>query len=315
MAHHHEDHEHHGHAGHGHAGHGHSHAPANFDRAFAAGVALNAALVAGQAGVGWWGHSTALLADAVHNLGDTLGLLLAWLAVALGQRRPSARRTYGWGRGSILAALLNASVLLVSTGAIAVAAIQRLAHPAPVASGPVMAMAAAAIAINGAVAILFMGGTQDLNRRAAFLHMAGDAAVSAGVLAVAGLIMLTGATWLDPLASLGISAVILVTSWGILHEAMALAMDAVPRGIDPDAVQSRLMALPGVSEVHDLHIWALSTTQTAATAHLVAGEGDVALVPLACSLLHAEFGIDHCTFQIETAVMADGCAQRSQDVV
>ena len=145
--------------------------------------------------------------------------------------------------------------------------------------------------------------------------MAGDAAVSAGVLVAAGLIMLTGATWLDPLASLGISAVILLTSWGILHEAMALAMDAVPRGIDPDAVQSRLMALPGVAEVHDLHIWALSTTQTAATAHLVAADGDVALVPLACSLLHAEFGIDHCTFQIETAGMANDCAQRSHTVI
>ncbi len=305
---------------HGEHGRGsHSHAGAGFGRAFAVGVGLNALLVAGQVGVGWWAHSTALLADAVHNLGDTLGLLLAWLAAAMARRGPTVRRTYGWGRGSILAALLNASVLLVGTGAIAVAALQRLAHPAAVAGGPVMAMAAAAIVINAGVAWMFMaddgGGAHDLNRRAAFLHMAGDAGVSAGVLAAAGLILLTGAAWLDPLASLGISAVILVTSWGILREAVALAMDMVPRGIDPEAVRSRLLALPGVSEVHDLHIWALSTTHTAATAHLVAGEGGVALVPAACSLLHDEFGIHHCTFQVETAAIADGCAQRSPDLV
>ena len=306
----------HHHHDHHHGAPGHSHAPASFGRAFAIGVALNASLVAGQVAVGGWSHSTALLADAVHNLGDTLGLLLAWLAAAMARRRPTARRTYGWGRGSILAALVNASVLLVGTGAIALEALQRLFHPEPVAGGAVMAMAAAAIVINTGVAALFMRGREhDLNLRATFLHMAGDAAVSAGVLVAAWLITRTGAMWLDPMASLAISAVILVGSWGILREAVALAMDVVPPGIDPVAVRVRLLGLPGVTEVHDLHIWALSTTQTAATAHLVAGEHGVTLVPVACSLLHDEFGIDHCTFQIETAATADACGQRAAHAV
>ncbi len=276
------------------------------------GVALNVALVAAQIGVGAWAHSTALLADAVHNLGDALGLAFAWLASVLGRWRPTARRTYGWGRGSILAALANASVLLVGTGAIIVEAVQRLFAPAPVAGGPVMAVAAAAIVINGAVALSFMRGRHgDLNIRGAFLHMAGDAGVSAGVLVAAWLITLTGAPWIDPLASLVISAVILASSWGLLRDATALAMDAVPPGIDPAAVRTRLMALPDVTEVHDLHIWALSTTRTAATAHLVAGGGTAGLVPAACGLLQAEFGISHCTFQIETADFAGDCALRS----
>ncbi len=298
--------------------HAHDHGPehGSFGAAFATGVGLNALLVLLQVGVGSWGHSTALLADAVHNLGDTLGLLLAWAATIMARRGPTVRQTYGWGRGSILAALLNASVLLVGTGAIAVAAVQRLLHPAPVAGGAVMAVAAAAILINGGVALMFMRGSHhDLNLRAAFLHLAGDAGVSAGVLVAAWLITRTGALWLDPVASLGIAAVILVGSWGILREAIALAMDAVPRGIDPAAVRLRLAGLPGVTEVHDLHIWALSTTQTAVTAHLVAGEQAVALVPTACTLLHDEFGIHHCTFQVETAAMADTCLQRPDHAV
>ncbi len=306
------------HHGHGHAqhSHGHSHAPASFGQAFALGMALNAALVAVQAGAGAWAHSTALLADAVHNLGDVLGLGFAWLAAALGERRPTARRTYGWGRGSILAALANASVLLVGTGAIAVEAVQRLLHPAPVAGGAVMAVAAAAILVNGAVAVMFLRGRrQDMNVRGAFLHMAADAGVSAGVLLAAGLISLTGALWLDPAASLLISAVIVAGSWGLLRGATDLAMDAVPPGIDPAAVHGRLLALPGVMEVHDLHIWALSTTRTAATAHLVAADGQAALAPMASSLLRQEFAIAHCTFQVETAEAADGCALRPEHVV
>ncbi len=303
----------HAHAGHGHAGH--SHAPASFGRAFAIGMALNAALVALQGGAGAWAHSTALLADAVHNLGDVMGLGFAWLAASLGGRRPTARRTYGWGRGSILAALANASVLLVGTGAIVVEAMQRLLHPAPVAGGVVMAVAAAAILVNGGVATMFLRGRRhDLNVRAAFLHMAADAAVSAGVLLAALLLTLTGAAWLDPAASLLISAVILASSWGLLREATNLAMDAVPPGIDPAAVHGRLLALPGVVEVHDLHIWALSTTRTAATAHLVA-DGHAALAPLASRVLHEEFAIAHCTFQVETAETADACALRPEHVV
>ena len=308
------DHDHHGHGhGHGH-GHlaGHSHAPATFGRAFAVGITLNVALVLAQVGVGAWAHSTALLADAVHNLGDAMGLAFAWLASMLERRQPTARRTYGWGRGSILAALANASVLLVGTGAITVAAVQRLFSPAPVAGGAVMAVAAAAIVINGAVALMFVRGRHaDLNIRGAFLHMAADAGVSAGVLLSALLITVTGALWLDPVASLLISAVVLAGSWGLLRSATALAMDAVPPGIDSAAVRARLLALPDVTEVHDLHIWALSTTRTAATAHLVSASATAALVPMACSVLHDEFGICHCTFQLETAETADHCALRS----
>ena len=297
--------------GHHHEHHGHSHAPATFGRAFAAGIALNAGLVAAQVGVGAWAHSTALLADAVHNFGDVLGLAFAWLASVLARRRPTARRTYGWGRGSILAALANASVLLVGTGAIIVEAVQRLLDPMPVAGGAVMLVAAAAIVVNGSVAMMFMRGRHaDLNIRGAFLHMASDAGVSVGVLVAAWLITLTGALWLDPVASLVISAVILAGSWGLLRDATALAMDAVPPGIDPAAVRARLLALPGVVEVHDLHIWALSTTRTAATAHLVATGLGANLVPMACTALQVEFGVGHCTFQVENAETAEACALR-----
>ena len=305
-------HDHHG----GHSHHGHAHTPTTFGRAFAVGIALNILLVAGQVGIGAWAHSTALLADAVHNLGDAMGLVFAWLAAWLGRRRPTARRTYGWGRGTILAALANATVLLVGTGAVTVEAIQRLVNPAPVAGPMVMLVAVVAIAVNGSVALMFMRGRHgDLNVRGAFLHMASDAGMSAGVLLAAWIITLTGALWLDPVASLAISAVIVVGSWGLLRDATALAMDAVPPGIDPAAVGERLSRLPGVTEVHDLHIWALSTTDTAATAHLVAPATAPGLVPLACSLLREEFGISHCTFQLETAELAERCALRPAHVV
>ncbi len=296
--------------------HDHSHAPAAFGRAFLVGIVLNGALVAAQLGVGAWGHSTALLADAVHNFGDVLGLAFAWLATRLGQRRPTARRTYGWGRGSILAALCNASVLLVGTGAIVVEAVQRLLDPAPVAGRLVMAVAALAILLNGGVALMFMRGRErDMNIRGAFLHMAADAAVSAGVLVAAGLIMLTGAVWLDPVASLAISLVIVAGSWTLLRDATALAMDAVPPGIDPDAVHARLLDLPDVTEVHDLHIWALSTTSTAATAHLVTASAGHRLIPMACTLLREEFGIRHCTFQVESGELAERCTLRPAHVI
>lgn len=303
----------HGHGDHGHAGH--SHAPASFGAAFAVGITLNILLVLAQVGVGAWAHSTALLADAVHNFGDVLGLVFAWAASVLAKWGPTSRRTYGWGRGSILAALANASVLLVGTGAIVVEAVQRLFNPSPVAGGAVMAVAAAAIVINGAVALMFMRGRHaDLNVRGAFLHMAADAGVSAGVLVAAGLILLTGALWIDPVASLLISAVVVAGSWGLLRESTALAMDAVPPGIDPAAVRTRLLALPDVTEVHDLHIWALSTTRTAATAHLVTSGATALLVPLACTALQEGFGIGHCTFQVETVEFAGDCALRSDCV-
>ena len=309
-------HDHHGDHGHDHGGHGHSHAPATFGRAFAAGIVLNTVLVVAQIGIGAWAHSTALLADAVHNFGDVMGLVFAWLAAWLARRHPTARRTYGWGRGTILAALANATVLLVGTGAVTVEAIQRLLDPAPVAGPLVMLVAALAIVVNGGVALMFMRGRHgDLNVRGAFLHMASDAGVSAGVLVAAWIITLTGALWLDPVASLVISAVIVVGSWGLLRDATALAMDAVPPGIDPAAVDHRLRGLPGVTEVHDLHIWALSTTDTAATAHLVTGATATGLVPLACTLLREEFGISHCTFQLETAELAERCTLRPAHVV
>jgi cobalt-zinc-cadmium efflux system protein len=312
------DHSGHGHAAHGHAGH--SHAPARFDAAFAVGTALNAGFVALQVGFGLAAHSVALLADAVHNLGDVLGLVLAWVAVVLARRAPSARRTYGWGRGTILASLANAVVLLVGIGAISVSAIQHLLAPGAVGSATVMRVAAVGIAVNGTTALMFMRGRHDdLNVRGAFLHMAGDAAVSAGVVLAAGLILLTGATWIDPLASLAIVAVIGWSSWGLLRESMALAMDAVPAGVAPVQVEGFLRTLPGVSEVHDLHIWGLSTTTTALTAHLVCGEAvplepDL-LIRAACDGLRSRFNIGHCTFQVESSRGAAACTLRPREVV
>jgi len=315
MAHyHHHDHDHAPGHDHGHAGH--SHAPAHFGRAFAIGITLNTGLVAAQIGVGLAGHSVALLADAVHNAGDVLGLAFAWTAFRLAKLPPSARRTYGWGSSTILAAMANAVILLVGTGALALEAVQRLFQPAPVAGGLVMIVAAAGILLNGGTALLFMKGrADDLNIRGAFMHMAADAGVSAGVVIAAGLIWLTGALWIDPAASLVIGAVIVIGTWRLLRESMALALDAVPPGVDAAAVARDLAALPGVMEVHDLHIWALSTTQTALTAHLVTAEADHRLVPQACLLMQRDFAIGHCTFQMETAATAASCQLRPESVV
>ncbi len=308
------DHDHHdSHAGHG--GH-HHHAPADFGRAFVIGIALNSLLVAAQIGFGIAAHSVALLADAVHNFGDVLGLVFAWGAARLTRLAPTQQRTYGWGRTTIMAALINAVVLLVGTGAIAVESVQRLFAPGEVAGGVVMAVAAAGIVLNGFTALLFMRGHKDdLNIRGAFLHMASDAAVSLGVVVAAGLILLTGWHWLDPVASLAIGAVIVIGTWGLLRDAMLLALDAVPPGIDAAAVQQALATLPGVVEVHDLHVWGLSTTRTAATAHLVTAEPGGAIIPLACEALHDRFEITHCTFQIETPDAAAHCALRPEQVI
>lgn len=306
------DHGHSAHAGHAH----HSHAPDSFDRAFGVGVALNLLIVGLQFGYGLVAQSMALLADGVHNLGDVLGLLFAWAAAWATRRRPSARRTYGWGRSTILASLLNAAILLASTGAIAVEAVRRLITPGAVASGIVMWVAAAAILANGGTALMFMRGrSKDLNIRGAFLHMAGDAAVSATVLAAAGLIALTGWVRLDPLASLLIVAAIAWSSFGLLRESVNLALDAVPRGLDQSAVKACLAALPNVHEVHDLHIWGLSTTNVAATAHLVARGGDVIDVRQAAQALAEQFRIEHCTFQVETLSGAEACTLRPAEVV
>jgi cobalt-zinc-cadmium efflux system protein len=297
------DHSGHDHRGHAHRGHGHSHAPANFDRAFAIGVALNVGFVVVEAAYGILSNSLALLADAGHNLGDVAGLLLAWGAAWLSRRAPTAKRTYGYGRTSILAALANAVLLLVAIGAIGWEAVQRFAHPEPVQGLTVMIVAAIGIAVNGGTALLFMRGRKgDINIRGAFLHMASDAGISAGVV-VAGLVMmLTGWLWLDPVVSLLLVAVVALGTWGLLKDSVALAIDEVPSGISRDAVYAHLQALGGVTDVHDLHIWPLSTTSTALTVHLVC-EGDRIdddLTGRIVEQLKARFKIDHATIQFET---------------
>jgi cobalt-zinc-cadmium efflux system protein len=307
----------HDHQHHRHNDDHHDHAPKQFGAAFAVGTALNAGLVAAQIVVGMAAGSMALLADAVHNAGDVFSLVLAWAAMVLGRRAPSARRTYGWGRGSILAALLNAAVLLVGIGAIAVEALRRFADPAPVETGPVIVVALAGIAVNGVTAWLFAHGQEDLNIRATFLHMAGDAAVSLGVVVAAIAIRFTGLAWLDPATSLLIVAVIAASTWGVLREAAHLAMDGVPERIATPEVEAYLRSLPGVVEVHDLHIWGLSTTATALTAHLVHDDplpGEDFLI-VACRGLEAKFHIGHATLQLESVRWAADCRLRPAHVV
>jgi cobalt-zinc-cadmium efflux system protein len=303
---------------HHHHDHHHDHAPTGeYDRAFAVGTVLNLGFVAAGVGFGLAANSMALLADAAHNLSDVLGLLLGWGAAWLARRPPTRHRTYGWGRGSIFAVLLNATILLIAIGGIGVEAVHRLVTPQPVSDLIVMVVAAVGIIINGATALMFMRGRgDDLNIRAQFIHMAGDAGVSAGVV-VAGLLMrLTGWTWLDPLSSLAIAVVILIGTWGLLRESLDLAMDAVPPGVSQNEVEAWLAALPGVHEVHDLHIWGLSTTETALTAHLVcADDGAQQRLPDLSSQLQERFGIGHSTLQIETNADAELCRLRPQHVV
>ena len=266
MAHQHDHHDH-SHA-HGHAGH--SHAPDNFGFAFAVGIALNTAFVAAELVFGYAANSLALISDAVHNFSDVIALVLAWAAGWLARRRPTERHTYGYRRASILAALANAGLLLIAVGAIAVEAIDRIRQPAEVAGLTVVLVAALGIVVNGATALLFMRGRHgDLNIRGAYLHMAADAGVSAGVVVAALAIMLTGWLWVDPAISLVIAAVVLAGSWGLARDSVNLALDGVPRGIALAAVRDYLGQLEGVTEVHDLHVWAMSTNETALTAHLV----------------------------------------------
>ena len=286
--------------GHGH--HHHAHGPANYDRAFAIGTALNLGFVLAEAAFGVIANSVALLADAGHNLSDVLALLLAWGAAWLTRRQPTSRHTYGFGSSSILASLINAMLLLVAVGAIAFEAIGRIFRPEPVAEFIVIWVAAAGILVNGATAWMFMRGRErDINIRGAYLHMASDAAVSAGVVVAAIAIWATGWYWLDPLASLAISVVIVLGSLDLLKESTRLAMAAVPGGVDRAGVERYLAGLSGVSAVHDLHIWAISTTETALTAHLVRpamGPDDEFLRGVAAEL-RTRFGIGHCTIQVE----------------
>ena len=306
MAHdHHHNHSHgHDHS-HGHAGH--SHAPDNFDAAFAIGAALNTAFVIAELIFGYAANSLALISDAVHNLSDVFALLLAWGAAWLSQKQPTQRHTYGYRRASILAALFNAGLLLVAVGGIGVEAVNRLFAPAPVAGWTVMLVAALGVVINGFTALLFMRGRHaDLNIRGAYLHMAADAGVSLGVVIAAGIIMLTGWLWLDPAVSLVIAAVVFWSGWGLARDSVNLALDGVPRGIELVEVRDYLAGLEGVSEVHDLHVWAMSTNETALTAHLVRpGGADDAFLHHVCEELSHRFNIHHPTLQIE--ISAEVC--------
>jgi cobalt-zinc-cadmium efflux system protein len=291
---------------------GHSHGPPANNSAFAIGVVLNLGFVVTEAFYGIASHSLALISDAGHNLSDVFCLLLAWGAMRLTKAAPTARRTYGWRRSSILAALVNAVILLVVVGGIAVEAIRRFARPEEVAGGTVMAVAAIGIVINGFSALLFMSGRRhDLNVKGAFLHMIGDAAVSAGVVAAAFAIKLTGWLWLDPLVSLAIGGVIVWGTWGLLRESLNLSLDAVPAGIDPNAVEHYLAKLKGVTAVHDLHIWAMSTTEVALTVHLVMDEapGDDSFLSRMSDTLRDRFGIGHATTQIEYGTCAHDCRE------
>lgn len=291
----------HGAKGHDHDAPGHP-SPETHSGAFAAGIALNLAIVAAEIVYGVVGHSMALISDAAHNASDVLGLALAWAATAVARRKPSARHTYGLRRMTILAALANAVFLLVGTGGVGWEAIRRLASPGDVDARIVMVVAGGAALVNGASAMLFSKGRhKDLNLQSAFLHLAGDAAIAAGVV-LSGLVVLkTGFTLLDPITSLVVSGLVLVSTWSLLRASLNLALDAVPEGIDPEEVRAFLSALPGVTEVHDLHIWAMSTTENALTAHLVIPEskGSAAFLGDVCKALYERFHIEHSTLQVE----------------
>jgi cobalt-zinc-cadmium efflux system protein len=291
---------------------------AGFALAAALGLALNLAFVVIEATYGVIGHSVALLADAGHNLGDVLGLAAAGTAAVLARRRPSHRYTYGLRSSSILAALFNAIVLLIAVGAIVVEAIGRLVEPEPVATGTVMVVAAIGILVNGATALVLRDGhAHDLNIRAAFLHMIADTGVSLGVVLAGAAILVTGWLWLDPVASLVVAAVIVAGTWRLLRQALDMALHAVPSGIEAAAVHDHLASRTGVCAVHDLHIWAMSTTETALTCHLVmpAGPpGDAILAHLAQEL-HDRFGIAHATIQVETGDPDHPCKLEADHVV
>jgi cobalt-zinc-cadmium efflux system protein len=314
-------HDHASHAGHSHAGHshaGHSHAPANYNRAFAVGLVLNVGFVIAEFGGGFFAHSVALMADAGHNLSDVLGLLLAWGATIAAKRRPSRRKTYGWRKSSVLAAFLNAMFLMLVTGGIVLESLQRLAHPDVVQAPLLIGIAAIGIVINGATALMFLPDRQsDINIRAAFSHMLADALVSLGVV-VAGIgILFTGWYWLDPVLSLVISGLIIWGTWSLLQESFHLVIDGVPPHVDERAVQVYLADRPAVVAVHDLHIWSISTTEVALTAHLVMSAGHPGDDFLAMTIgeLAQDFGIHHATLQLELGDPAHPCRLASDDCV
>ena len=283
--------------------HGHSHAPKDFGLSFAVGVGLNTTFVVIEVLVGLSSHSLALLADAGHNLSDVRALLMAWGAAIMARRPPSTRRTYGLLKGTILASLANAVLLLIAVGVIASESARRLMEPTAIATLPVMITAGIGVLINTATALMFLRGQEDLNIRGAFLHMATDAAVSLAVVVGAGVMMVTGGfIWLDPALSLVIAGVIVVGTWSLLRDSADLALDAAPRSVDVDAVRGWLASRPGVTDVHDLHIWAMSTTETALTVHLTRPDNTEpdAFLHEACEGLADRFHIGHSTLQIET---------------
>lgn len=300
--------------------HGSHHAPPrNLTRAFAIGVGLNIVFVVVEVVFGLMSDSMALLADAGHNLGDVLGLLLAWGGSVLAQKPPSARRTYGFRRASILAPLFNGLLLLLATGAVAWESVKRLSEPGEVQAGTVILVAAIGVVINTVSALLFVKGRHsDLNIRGAFLHLVSDALVSLGVVVTGVLMMYYDWPWLDPIAGLLISVVILLGTWSLLVHATNMLLDAVPAGLDPGAVEAYLSSREGVVTVHDLHIWPLSTTETALTAHLVMEplpEGLAAFLKNVARQLHTQFDIDHTTLQLEPCDLENPCAHAAEDAL
>jgi cobalt-zinc-cadmium efflux system protein len=304
----------HDHARHSHDPHGHAHALPGHGRAFGIGIALNVGFVIIEAYYGWVTGSLALLADAAHNLGDVGGLLLAWAAFAAARLNPDDRHTYGWRRGSILASFINAVILLVAMGMLGWEAIQRFSEPSPVAAGTVMIVAAVGVVINTVTAMLFMAGSKsDLNIRGAFLHMAADALVSLGVVAAGALYLWQGWTWIDPLTSLVIAAVVIIGTWSLFRQSLHLLFDGVPEHIKLPEVRDCLQAIAGVASVHDLHVWAMSTAEPALTAHLVT-RGDRSTEDILREAQHTldeRFGIEHVTLQIEAEACAAACAPGS----
>lgn len=307
----------HSHAAHPH-GHHHHHHGAHASTGYALGFALNFIFVLVEGAAGVLTNSLALLADAGHNFSDLFTLIIAWIAATLSRRRPSARYTYGLRGSSIWAALINALLLVAACGAITWEGLRRLADPAPVQELTVMAVAAVGVVINTATALMFMRGRhEDLNRRGVFLHMVVDAAVSLGVVVTGGLMLWTGWLWLDAAASLVVVAVIAAGTWHLLRDSIAMALHAVPPGIDPAAVAKYLSTLPGVAAMHDLHIWGMSTAETALTVHLVVpGErpGDAFYAELS-QQLEKRFGIHHSTVQVECGDAENPCRQAPEDVV
>jgi cobalt-zinc-cadmium efflux system protein len=303
---------------HDHDHHGHAHAPSSHRRAFAVGIGLNLSFVVVEVVYGVISHSVALLADAGHNFGDVLGLGLSWGATALAGLRPSTRRTFGFRRTTIVASVANALVLLFVTGGLTWESIRRLLAPEPTRGATMIAVALVGAVVNAASALLFMsGGKGDLNVRSAFLHLASDAVLALGVAITGALIVATGWLWLDPAVSIVLAIAILAGTWSLMKQSLNLMLDAVPEGIDPGEVKAYLGALPGVVEVHDLHIWAMSTTETALTAHVVMPRASLrpTFLTEVCKELHAKFHIEHSTLQIDPEEAPAPCALAPDEVL